>query len=210
MKTYFKLFKNRLTSWIIWLMYGRIFNKLGPESIAIDCGANVGDITHMMARTGATVYAFEPNPYAFAQLAKRFANSPNVHCLNQGVWHKADTMKLFLHKEAKAGQVEFSVGSSLLPFKGNVDADHSVSVELIDLTAFIQQLNKSIAILKIDIEGAECEVLEKFLAADLHTIVNLTVVETHDHKIPELKGPTDSIRQQVATRNINNIRLNWF
>ncbi len=191
-------------------MYGRIFRELGPSAIAIDCGANVGDITEMMARKGATVHAFEPNPYAFAVLKKRFEGNPQVHCHNRGVWNRADTLQLFLHREATAGQVAWSVGSSLLDFKGNVDAGHSVRVELIDLAAFIQSLGQPVALLKIDIEGAECEVLEQFLAAGLHERVVLTVVETHDHKIPELKNRTAAIRQQIQARGINNVRLNWF
>ena len=191
-------------------MYGRIFRGLSPGAIAIDCGANVGDITAMMARRGATVHAFEPNPHAFAVLQKRFEGNPQVHCHNQGVWNKQDSLQLFLHREATAGQGEWSVGSSLLSFKGNVDANHAVKVDLIDLAAFIQSLGQPVALLKIDIEGAECEVLEQFLAADLHERVALTVVETHDHKIPELKNRTDAIRREIKARGINNIRLNWF
>src|SRR5215213_9742927 len=35
---------------------------LKPGDLAIDCGANVGEITARMRASGATVYAFEPNP----------------------------------------------------------------------------------------------------------------------------------------------------
>ena len=210
MKTYLKLFKNKLTSAIIWLLYGRIFRNLGPGAIAIDCGANVGDITQMMARTGASVHAFEPNPHAFAVLKQRFEDNPQVYCHNKGVWNKEDTLRLFLHRKAGEGQVEYSVSSSLLSFKGNVDAAQSVEVGLIDLAAFIRSLGQPVALLKIDIEGAECEVLEQLLAEDLHKVIRLTVVETHDHKIHELKPRTDALRQQIRERGIRNIRMNWF
>jgi 16S rRNA A1518/A1519 N6-dimethyltransferase RsmA/KsgA/DIM1 with predicted DNA glycosylase/AP lyase activity len=36
--------------------------------ICIDAGANVGNITAQMLDYGAKVYAFEPNPFAFAKI----------------------------------------------------------------------------------------------------------------------------------------------
>ena len=45
--------------------------NLKAGDIALDCGANVGKITVPMAQTGAAVYAFEPNPHAFAKLKEQ-------------------------------------------------------------------------------------------------------------------------------------------
>src|SRR5690348_12928173 len=47
--------------------------RLGPGDIAIDLGAHVGTITERLARTGATVHAFEPDPDAFAILSAQMA-----------------------------------------------------------------------------------------------------------------------------------------
>ena len=74
-----------------------VFEHLGPNDIAIDCGANVGEVTEVMARRGAKVYAFEPNPYAFDVLQKRFADNPRVICLKKAVSDRDDVLKLFLH-----------------------------------------------------------------------------------------------------------------
>ena len=52
--------------------------RLTKGDIAIDCGANVGKFTVMMARNGATVHAFEPNPAAFAELRRNTAEFANV------------------------------------------------------------------------------------------------------------------------------------
>ena len=43
---------------------------LGRGDLAIDCGANVGHVTAALARTGAEVHAFEPNPQAFSALVE--------------------------------------------------------------------------------------------------------------------------------------------
>src|ERR1700692_1145388 len=62
--------------------------RVNPGSLIIDCGANIGDITSTFARTGAEVYAFEPNPVCFSILSKRFSASPNIKCFNRGVMDK--------------------------------------------------------------------------------------------------------------------------
>src|SRR5215213_2826967 len=57
----------------------------GPGDIVIDAGANVGDVTSLCARTGATIHAFEPNPVCYRILEKRFANLANVQTHAAGV-----------------------------------------------------------------------------------------------------------------------------
>lgn len=57
--------------------FSRVVHRLKPGDIAIDCGANIGSVALRLAKTGATVFAFEPDPIAFDQLrtvSQRFAN----------------------------------------------------------------------------------------------------------------------------------------
>ena len=56
--------------------------------VIIDCGANIGSVTSLFARSGAIVYAFEPNPLSFTILSRRFRAMPTVHCFNQGVFDR--------------------------------------------------------------------------------------------------------------------------
>src|SRR4051794_32403355 len=65
-----------------------------PGDILVDCGANVGDVTSSFARTGATVYAFEPDPLCFSVLSKRFSLTPNVTCFHKGVMDRNCEMVL--------------------------------------------------------------------------------------------------------------------
>ncbi|MDB6155087.1 MAG: hypothetical protein JWL90_3540 [Chthoniobacteraceae bacterium] len=182
---------------------------LKAGDVAIDCGANVGDMTALMAATGATVYAFEPNPAAFGVLSARFKNATNVHCLNQAVLDRKETVRLFEHVRANEDPVYWSNGSSILEFKGNVDKGRWAEVEAIDLAEFIRSLKQRVGVLKIDIEGAECAVLERLIGQNLHELVDLILVETHDHKIAELRSRTDALRALIASRGLGHIRLDW-
>lgn len=97
----------------------------------------------------------------------------------------------------------------MLDFKGNVLREKNVEVEIIDLCKFIESLNRRIRILKMDIEGVECRVLEKMIGTGVIEKIDYAFVETHDHKIPELKAETNSIRELIKTRGIRNINLDW-
>lgn len=183
--------------------------SLRKNDIAIDCGANVGDITQYLCRTGATVYCFEPNPYAFKVLKDRFSDMQNVHCMPQGVSDRNGMMNLYLHENSDNDEVHWSTGSSLLDFKNNVLSNKYVEVKIIDLCEFINSLNRRIKILKMDVEGAECAILKKLISDDVVSKIDHVFVETHDHKIPELKKDTDAIRDLIKENGIKNINLDW-
>jgi len=183
--------------------------KLGKNDIAIDCGANVGEITAHLEKSGAKIYCFEPNPYAFEVLQQRFENKENVHCFQKGVGDKNQKMKLYMHENSGDDEVFWSTGSSLLDFKSNVLNDKYVEVEIIDLCEFINSLDDRVKILKLDVEGAECVILKKILNSNVLNKIDFAFVETHDDKIPELRKETDEIRDILEQRKITNINLNW-
>lgn len=91
-----------------------------PGDIAVDCGAHVGKVSQKLERRGAIVHAFEPNPYAFDELAARFTTSDRVHCYNQAVWDKSGSLNLYCHKNSDEDEVRFSQGSSLIKEKPNM------------------------------------------------------------------------------------------
>jgi FkbM family methyltransferase len=180
-----------------------------PGDVAIDCGANLGDVTVPLAEKGVTVYAFEPNPHAFRVLQKRTARFPNVHCFNQGVLDRTDRLRLYLHKQAESNQVKWANGSSLLAFKTNVDAGTSVEVEVVDLSAFIAKIEGPIKVLKLDVEGVECPILNKLIDTGCAARIERILVETHDRKIPELREETDALRRRIADAGLTHIELDW-
>ena len=159
MKKTIQILKNLIQKILTELFFNRYLNALKSGSVAIDCGANVGEISYKMARTGAKVYAFEPNPFAFERLVSRTKAFSNVECINKGVWDRNTKTSLYFHQQAKNDDAFWSFGSSIMKNKGNVDQSRSVEVELIDLTEFIEKLGKPVDLLKIDIEGGEYDVV---------------------------------------------------
>lgn len=183
---------------------------LKPGSLALDCGANVGKITVLLAKTGATVHAFEPNPHAFAKLKEATASFPKVICHQKAVGAEPGHVKLYMHEHASQDPVYWSTGSSLLSYKGNVNTADYVEVECLDLCAFIESLGRPVNLLKMDVEGVECSILKKMIDTGLIHQIERLYCEMHDKKIEALRAPSDEIRQLVREQNLTHVDLNWI
>jgi FkbM family methyltransferase len=182
---------------------------LKEGDVAIDCGANVGEITARMRASGAEVYAFEPNSQAFAALQRRFAADPKVHCLQKAVLDAPGTVRLYLHQRAQEDPLMYSVGSSLVGTKANVSADTFEEVEAVDLAEFILSLGKPVRVVKIDVEGVEGKLLRRLLGTEALSRIGQVFCETHEGRIPELREDLDWVRAEIRRRGIRNIDLDW-
>lgn len=183
--------------------------RLKQTDVAIDCGANIGKFTKLMADTGATVYAFEPHPIAYETLVRNTRHYPNVTAFNAAVTTETGAVKLYLHKWSKHDPLYWSTSSSLLANKRNIDTHSFVSVEGIPLARFIRELERPVALLKMDIEGAEINVLDQLLSEGLHEVIGQAFVEVHDRKVPELVEPARRLRERLKNLGVTTFRLDW-
>jgi len=183
---------------------------IAPGDLAIDCGANVGDVTAAFASRGAFVHAFEPNPAAFAVLAERFGDTPAVQLHPQAVLDRAGPVRLYLHVDAVEDPVGASVGSSLLPFKGNVDEERYVEVDAIDLSEFVLALPQAVKVVKIDVEGAECPVVNRLIDTGAIGRTETVLVELHDRHIPELARDYAALRERLRRDGLESrVLTDW-
>ena len=184
--------------------------QLKPGDIAIDCGANVGKFTVPMAKTGALVYAFEPNPHAYAELVRATAAYPNVKALQAAATTEPGPVKLYLHRYSEDDPVHFSSGSTLVAGKRNVRADQFTMVEGVPFAQFIKGLGgRRVRLLKMDIEGAEVAVLNQLLDEGLHERIDQVFVEVHDRQNTTLAEPTRRLRERLAALGAGHFRLDW-
>ncbi|CAN5649063.1 hypothetical protein BH10BAC3_BH10BAC3_15000 [soil metagenome] len=209
----FKLAKrivlNKGALWLSYLKLIPILKKLNKNSIVIDCGANVGDITNQFAGTGATVHAFEPDPLAFKILKKRFLNLPKIILHNKGVWDKESELSFYTHKDQRAEDIAYTVGSSIMSNKINIDQDKKQTIQVINLSDFIKKLGK-VNLIKLDVEGAEIGILFDILKDETYNLFDMMYVETHETKIHGQHAELVAIRQIMKQKNVTNIKLNWL
>lgn len=166
-----------------------VLAMLRPGDVAVDCGANRGDVTALLAATGAEVHAFEPDPYNIAKLEDRFSETPNVQLHSAAVGTRNGHIRLMRAANWDANPETASVKSTVIEGVDGIAEDEGIDVAMIDLLAFLRVLaatRGSVAFLKLDVEGAELDLLEMMHMENLFDIVRLTVAETHERKFREL------------------------
>ncbi len=187
---------------------------LRPGDLVMDCGANMGVVTTVLAATGADVIAYEPDPFAFATLQDRFSDFPNVTLVQAAVGVGSGTVKLMRADNFEANPTGASVKSTILDGGRRIDAENSVEVPLIDFPGLVWEMvaqRGGIAFVKMDIEGAELEILERMDAEDLFQHVRCLVAETHERKFRDLRDRYKAIRESFATKYPSGrVNLDWI
>lgn len=193
-----------------------IVSMLRPGDVVIDCGANRGAVTGPLAATGAKVHAYEPDPYAFGELSAALAGLPNVTLHNAAVGTGDGTVRLMRARNFDENPKGASVKSTVVPGGRQISeaAENQIPVPLVDLPRVIRDLaarHGEIAFLKLDIEGAELELLERMFEDDLFALIRLTVAETHERKFRDLAPRFAALRQAIAARYpATRVNLDWI
>ncbi len=125
------------------------FNAKTSTPVIFDCGANVGTSCLFFNREykKSIIHAFEPDPNVFEALSKNLErnNIDNVQLHNVAVWKEDCTLE-FGSDGADSGSISQESNNSSIKVK---------AVRLKDLIA----KEESIDLLKMDIEGAEVDVI---------------------------------------------------
>lgn len=162
------------------------------ERIYIDCGAH-GGVT-MAAALAVGNYdraiAFEPNPAAlFLPQWKAVLADERATLVEAAVWVAHGRMNLYREPRRHYENFGDSQGSTLMPGKttGGVSYDDGfVEVETIDFAEWLIALSEGGGIdidLKMDIEGAEYEVLPRCMDMEAFKCVSKMRIEFHGEKI---------------------------
>ena len=189
--------------------FDKFINTLPKNSLVIDLGANVGKFTNIFLNKGFKVQAFEPDPIAIKELKKLCDDANgNLKLFEVAVGIENKLKKLYRYRKFDTDNPETTIGSSLLSFRSGKDKPF-VEIKCIDFIKYLKNIDNKIALLKIDIEGAEVEILEKIVDEGIHKKIGRIYVETHERFSHRIALETVSFRLRLVKENINNINLNW-
>jgi FkbM family methyltransferase len=149
-------------------------NKL---DIVLDIGANAGTFCKLFLEKGASkVYAFEPNQNALTNLNYLASKESNLKVIEKAVHTNEEDLKFYITpNNTTIGSInKFHVEQE------NVEVEEII-VPTITLKNFVKQekLNK-IDLIKIDIEGAEYDIIEN-LEDEIFNITDKFLIEWHDN-----------------------------
>ena len=205
--------RNQRKAWATGYLQG-ICTLLRPGDLAVDLGANRGDVTALLAATGADVVAFEPDPVTFEKLKARFDGVANVTLVHAAAGIGAGTVRLMRADNFADNPDGASVKSTILDGGRRMDAGNAVEVALVDFPAWVRTqvaARGSIAFVKMDIEGAELEILEAMDAEGLFACIRGLVAETHERKFKDLRGRYMALKAAIAEHEPSGkINLDWI
>ena len=155
-----------------------IINSISDNNkVSLDIGANLGLFTYFMSRSSKKVYAFEPNPYPLEHLKN--VVDDNVEIVPIAIGDIDGIVKLSIPKNRKGWS---SNGASIKNIELNEGIQYEVSIRKIDSLEI-----ENIGLIKIDVEGAELEVLKGALKTISNQKPNLIIEnEINRTETPEL------------------------
>jgi len=189
------------------IYFDHIYDRIGdfisqPSWTVFDVGANVGLFAVQQARRGALVYAFEPNPDCYRRMSKTVAQNGligMVRLFDEAVGAEVGSVMLTVPAVSmmKSSPMTSTTTGSILPITEYPTA-HSFSVRVTSLDYVVSSLDVTrIELLKIDVEGAEIEVLrgaEKTLEK-----VERIIIEYHSHEL------RDQVRDLLQSHQFSQV-----
>lgn len=156
--------------------FASLREKVGSQpadSIALDFGTHHGMFINFLQtlRPEIEVFGAELSPQTFQKASKRFAEKKNVTLVNVGIGGFARKVSITINP--------VSTVQSIYSGEGDQKVEASI-VTAADFVAMNKIDQRKIAVLKMDIEGAEKEVFEKFDAIkSVLAATSLFIIEIH-------------------------------
>lgn len=198
------------------------------KNIFIDCGAHLGQTIDCFKLSNAyknnkwDIYSFE----AINDLSKIISKKhPDINVINKAIWINDGNINFYQTKikknYIKNEELLYGQGSSLMVEKisGELDKENPILIPCIDLSNWIKNnFNKDDNIwLKIDIEGAEYEVLNHLIETNIISYINKLFIEFHYNKINldvnihnNIISKLNSLKIDIIEDKIGQKTGDWF
>ena len=159
-------------SWSFLIYYGLPFHHpaltriyapfIRPGDLCFDIGAHLGDRIHAWSKLSARIIALEPHPVMMSWLRRWYGDQPDIRLIEQAVGAQPGMATLWMSRLTPSvstlSQKWLTTVQQNRKFAG-VRWEDQVPVTVTTLDVLIAQYGKP-AFCKIDVEGAELDVLQ--------------------------------------------------
>ncbi len=148
------------------------FNTSSSHPVIVDCGANIGMATIYFKKKhpDARVIGFEANPHTYQLLKKNIErnNLTNVEVYNVALYDEEKEISFFVHGER----------SLLGSIRNDRGKGEHLKVNARKISGYIKNIEK-IDLMKIDVEGAELNILNDLIESSLIKKTEQYIIEYH-------------------------------
>ena len=141
--------------------YKWVSERLSPGDVVYDVGANMGLFTNMMSkRVGpqGKVRSFEPNPPAFEDL-RRIVVLNQLDNVDLYPVAASDSQGVAVFNQILSGNVNREASGLVLESEANQSPQSAITVTTTTLDLIVASTPKPPSLIKIDVEGAEFQVI---------------------------------------------------
>lgn len=168
------------------------------KKLFLDCGTNLGQGLQIFNKkydlfnnNNWEIYTFEPNPYI--NLDNLFTNVTNINKIPKAIWIEDCKLefnckgKNYESDRIKHGEDRYQGGGSQIKstdkqvsIPEHVELN-SVYVDAFDFSKFLRDIhsNYSEVIVKMDVEGAEFDIIDKLIEDDTLRFISTLFIEPH-------------------------------
>lgn len=160
------------------------YDELNENSTVMDVGGYEGQwSSDIFSKYMCKIHIFEPVPNFAKSIKDRFKKNNKIIVHDKGLSSITVKRKITLNKDA----------SSLIKNLRN-----STEIELLDIKEFFEKNDiKKIDLIKINIEGAEYDLLDRMIETNLQLKMKNIQVQFHDF-FPEAKKRMEKIQKELS------------
>jgi FkbM family methyltransferase len=187
--------------------YEYLFYEMPDDALCIDGGGNAGKFTDLVLFCGGQSIIFEPNPFLVRLMQRKFKSNESVQIQPTAISTKNETV------EFNFGEYTDQSGSMHKNKRNQSGIGKTLEVQAVDFAKYLKKLHQErgeIYLCKIDIEGAEFEVVEHLISTGAYRQCRHVVVETHPRFFKDGKARLKKLETLIADNKITNIDLGWF
>jgi FkbM family methyltransferase len=157
---------------------------LDQESVVFDVGGFEGQwASDIFARYLCRIHVFEPIPHFAARIARRFASNERIKVHPRALGAIAGELAMTIQGDESSAQRA---------------GEHAVSVKVVTPEAVFQAESiREVALMKLNIEGGEYDLIEHILEAGLIGRIQRLQVQFHDF-VPDAESRMRAIRTRLG------------
>ena len=204
---------------IFVLLDSRFLIKKNDKVLFLDLGANIGQgyswFSKFFKGENIDFELFEPNPYCYEKL-KNYVNIKNktIFTHNLGVSTNSGKVKFYGLKEE--GDI-YSLSGSIVKNHNSIHyktkEENAIEIETINLGKFLINKSKTYdkIIIKMDIEGAEVEILEQLISTKVANLIDILYVEFHSqYQVKSKHSRIIRVREKKIIKSLKKFNNLYF
>jgi FkbM family methyltransferase len=179
--------------------------NIDEESVVVDIGSNFGEVIRALTDTGCRIYSFEPHPLFYNILKEEYSDRERVFLFDSAVWTCNQKRNFYF----KNSPTSLNGGATLMAEKSNIlNLNLNVKVTCLDIAEVVDAL-EFVDVLKMDVEGAEYELLDRLYETGVYKKVKSIYFEDHSRKMESARF--FNLKQKVITNySESDKELYWW